>query len=145
MEDRRRFVRHPLEIPLTYKILDKNRFSLTQTTDLSDFGISFLTDEPLPEGQLIEISIRSPRESLLAKSVVKWQNYSLNEGKYRVGVMFVSRQEGFRARMVEQICHIDLYRQRKMREEKREIPYNEAAFEWITLNGKKFAEGLVEA
>lgn len=145
MEERRRFVRHPLEIPLTYKILDIDGCNLTQTTDLSDFGISFLSEEPFPEGQLLEISIYSPRQHLQAKSVVKWQNYSLQEGKYQVGVMFINRQEGFRARMVEQICHIDIYRQRRMKEENRDIPYNEAAFDWITKNGKKFAEGRIEA
>ena len=145
MEERRQFVRHPIEIPLSYKILQKDKLNLTQTTNLSDFGISFLSEEALPEGQLIEISIFSPRNNLQAKSIVKWQKYSSPEGKYRVGVMFINRQEGFRARMIEQICHIDVYRQRKMQEEKREIPYNEAAFEWITMNGKKFAEGLVEA
>lgn len=145
MEERRQFVRHPIEIPLSYKVLQKDKLNLTQTTNLSDFGISFLSDEPLVEGQLIEISIFSPRNHLQAKSIVKWQKYSTVEGKYRVGVMFISRQEGFRARMIEQICHIDVYRKRKMQEEQRDIPYNEAAFEWITMNGKKFAEGLVEA
>jgi len=145
MEERRRFVRHPIEIPLTYKVLNNDRFNLSQTKNLSDFGISFLSNDPLPIGQVIEINITSPRVHLLAKSVVKWQKYSTEECKYRVGVMFINRQEGFRARMVEQMCHIDLYRRRKMQEENRDIPYNEAAFEWITLNGKKFAEGLVEA
>lgn len=144
MEERRRFVRHPLEFPLTYKVLDQTSFTISQTTDMSDFGISFLADEPLTEGQLLELDIHSPKKLFHAKSIVKWQNYSSTENKYRIGVMFVNRQEGFHARMLEQICQIDLYHRYKMQTEKREIPYNEVAFEWINLYGKSFAEGVFE-
>jgi len=144
MEERRRFLRHPIEIPLTYKILKDERRNISQTTNLSDFGISFTVDEPIPEGQILEIHIYSPRQNLFAKSIVKWQQYLEKERKYQVGVMFLDKQEGFRARMVEQICQIDLYRQRRMAEEAREIPYNEAAMEWINLHAKNFAEGLME-
>lgn len=144
MEDRRRFLRHPIEIPLSYKILKDERRNISQTKNLSDFGISFLTDKPVSEGQILEIHIYTPRQNLFAKSIVKWQQYSAKDKKYQIGVMFLDKQAGFRARMVEQICQIDLYRQRKMAEEAREIPYNEAAMEWIDLHAKNFAEGLIE-
>ncbi|MBN1348338.1 PilZ domain-containing protein [candidate division KSB1 bacterium] len=142
MEERRQFVRHPIEIPLTYKVLKNERRNISQTTNLSDFGISFLSDEPIPEGQILEIHIYSPRQHLYAKSIVKWKHYLKNEGKFQVGVMFISKQAAFRARMLEQAFRIDLYRQRKMAEEAREIPYSEAALEWIDLHAKEFAEGL---
>jgi hypothetical protein len=144
MEERRRFVRHPIGIPLTFKVLDNDRYSLSQTTDLSDFGISFLTDEKISDGQVIEIHLNSTKTHLHAKAIVRWQIFSKEENKYRVGVMFIDRQDGFRAKMIEQICHIDMYRSRKMHEEKREIPYNEAAFEWINHYGKSFSEGNIE-
>lgn len=142
MDERRRFVRHPIEIPLTFKVLKDEHRNRSQTTDLSDFGISFLSDQPIPEGQIIELHIYSSRQNLYAKSIVKWQHYSTMDTKFRIGVMFLSKRAGFRARMFEQTCHIDLYRRRKMLEESREIPYNEAAMEWINLHAQEFAEGV---
>jgi hypothetical protein len=59
---------------------------------------------------------------------------------YELGVTFLDAEDAFRARMVEQLCHIEDYRRSVMRTQGRELSLDEAATEWI----EKFAEDFPE-
>ena len=47
-----------------------------------------------------------------------------------IGIEFAAEAEAFRARMVEQICHIERYH-RQQQAEGREVSEEQAAIEWI--------------
>jgi len=68
-----------------------------------------------------------------ARAQVAWCH---REGDgFLVGVAFVERGDLFRARMVEQICHIEHYRAEVLTNEGRDLDGEQAAREWI----QKFA------
>jgi hypothetical protein len=59
---------------------------------------------------------------------------------YRVGVEFLDADDEFRARMVEQVCHIETYRQQVRESERRDISAEEAALEWIVKFAERFTQ-----
>lgn len=136
--ERRHFIRHPLEIPISYSIDISSEAKICRTIDLSDFGISFLADQPLAGNQVIVLELAAHQHEFKIKAVVKWSQYSKTDGKYWIGVMFLNQQEKLRAQMVEQMCYIDAYRLRQIKREKRSVSYNEAAIEWLRFDSDNY-------
>ena len=54
---------------------------------------------------------------------------------YEIGIEFLDRDEATSARIVEQVCHIEHYKQEVRESEGRDLSSEEAAREWI----KRFA------
>lgn len=50
---------------------------------------------------------------------------------YDVGIELLNRDDAFRARMVEQVCHIEKYRRTVKETQGRSLTGEEAAMEWI--------------
>jgi hypothetical protein len=57
---------------------------------------------------------------------------------YEVGIRFQEAADVFAARMVEQICQIEHYRQEVLRSEGRVLDGEEAALEWIARYAAQF-------
>ncbi len=125
------FIRHPSGFPLEIK---RRRF--WERTSLPDtnnpkIGIIFESTEYIKPGEIIEISIllQSKLESFTGK-VILVKN---NGDDYEIGLWLLYQEDASRARIVEQLCHIELYMQEK---KYREGPYNinpdRVASEWIT-------------
>lgn len=55
-----------------------------------------------------------------------------NETGAEMGVEFINPDDAYKARMVEQVCHIEDYRQKVLSMEGRELTPEEAAAEWIS-------------
>jgi hypothetical protein len=97
-------------------------------SDIGEGGISFYTNVIFEQGSALSIKIPHVRPPFEALCVVCWQK---DKGKkFEVGVHFIDEDSRFRARMVEQVCHIEDYR-RKAIEEGRSLSSQEAAIEWI--------------
>lgn len=133
----REYIRHPSSIPLEVKIVDQHA-SLQQDVlnNVSVGGLSFCSREAVNTGARIVIRIPIIKESVEVTGRVVWCH---RKGQwYDVGVSFTDHQEAFRTRMVEQICHIERYKDEVRRDERREISSEEAAAEWI----KKYADSF---
>jgi len=104
--------------------------------DVGFGGLSFHVTEPLATGQYLALCIPSIRPDLKIESLVTWCEKS--QYGYQVGIAFLHDQDRFTVRMVEQICHIESYRQRILEEEGRELSATEAAQEWIDHYAKDF-------
>jgi len=133
----RQFIRHPATIPLEYSIKDTHS-SPQSMRNISEGGVSFICTDKLEVGAEIVITIRTidPEVELIGRVV--W-NSNLPNGQYLVGVKF-AEQEHYRARMVEQVCHIEQYRQAVFREEGRLLSIEQAAQEWILRYAERFPE-----
>jgi hypothetical protein len=64
---------------------------------------------------------------------------------YVTGVSFYSKNDAFRMRMLEQICHIEVYRKAVLANEGRELTSEEAAAEWIACYAASFPDLLPKA
>lgn len=84
------------------------------------------------------IEIRVPR---LADSIALSGRVARCEphgAEWLIGVAFDNREEVFRMRMVQQICHIEDYRARVMQDEGRDISSDVAAQEWVARHASHF-------
>jgi len=135
MSEKRQFVRHPSSIPVEVHLLAGTHKRVC-VNDISLGGLAFPFHWPIAEG--VRIEVRVPR---LADSLALTGRVARCERRGRewlIGVSFEDREEVFRMRMVQQICHVEDYRARVMEDEGRDISSDEAAQEWIARHASHF-------
>ena len=129
MVDHRRFIRHPSDIPIEVTAADGEAVTLGHAQDVSFGGLAFQSDQCPSPGAIIELRIPSVSPPFETRGRVVWCR-CLAE-RYEVGVRFLESRDAFKARMVEQICHIEQYKRDVQRREGRTLSGAAAAQEWI--------------
>jgi hypothetical protein len=128
----RRFIRHPTDIPI--EVLQGTREGDAQPLrDVSHGGLSFRYPQPVAVGHIIRMRIALTQPVFETDARVIW--CQAEGAAWQVGVEFLDPQDRFRARMVEQVCHIEQYRREQSDHAGRQLTSHEAALEWI----EKFA------
>lgn len=135
----RAFIRHPADIPIEYHQVQSPHEQREILSNVSQGGLAFHSHEALEVGAQIVIRIPLHQPAYEARARVAWC-HPLN-GQFDVGVELLDPGDGYRSRMVEQICHIEHYRQEILRTEGRQLSGQEAAMEWIS----RFAETFPQA
>jgi len=130
----RKFIRHPVEMPIQVTTSweeDESDESLDQTiTDVSLGGLAFVSPKPLEVLERVQVCIPVlDNDNRLVGNVV-WCEKSA--AGYEIGIEFEKSRDVFRLRMIEQICHIEHYREEVLRVEGRKLSSKEAASEWIS-------------
>ncbi len=123
----RNYIRHPTSIPIQVCSIQEGVF--LQVRNLSLGGLSFVTDKPIKVGTVIEFEISVTKPDYHGRGVIVWRREQSPQ-HYEVGVRFTSDKDYFHARMVEQVCQIEDYRQ-NLASKGRELSSEEAALEWI--------------
>lgn len=133
----RQFIRHPLDVPIEIRCAPDGSYVLQGTQDVSFGGLAFLSDTAIEPGRIIKLSIPYFRPVFeVTAARVTWCK---NTGrKYAVGVQFLDLADAFRARMIEQLCHIESYRRDVEQREGRLLTAEEAAAEWISRYASSF-------
>ena len=129
--EKRKYVRHPSDIPIEVEH-DLSGIVADETEYLSDVsfgGLSFHASEDIGAGAVINISIPLIDPVFHIKGRVVWCKPA--DGHYDVGVEFIEPERIFKARMVEQVCHIEHYKREILEKEGRQLTSEEAALEWI--------------
>ncbi|MDJ0779695.1 MAG: PilZ domain-containing protein [Gammaproteobacteria bacterium] len=129
----RKFIRHPADVPIQVTLDwagDDDHDDADQTiTNVSLGGLAFISQEPLELLQRVRIAIPVlDQDNFLVGNVV-WCDKA--DGAYEIGVEFEHGRDAYRLRMIEQICHIEHYRNEVARTEGRELSSQDAAREWI--------------
>jgi hypothetical protein len=143
MEENRRFIRHPADVPIEVSMgTEPGPGAAVQEAGTRDVGLGGLAFEcrTCPErGQLVEVRIPTVTPEFRTRARVVWCRRLA--GSYEVGVSFLDSSDAFRARMVEQVCQIERYRREVRESEGRELSGADAAREWIG----KYAAGFPSA
>jgi hypothetical protein len=125
----RRYIRHPFQIPLRIHAVSPENEEISHTKNVTAYGMCFSSPEKLNTDSIIELSIPSINPNMKMRGHVVWCE---KEGdRYDIGVKFVDRENEYRARMIEQICHIKEYKQTTRNKAGRILSDSEAAREWI--------------
>lgn len=124
----RSFIRHPTDIPIEISI-DDQLYQHEPLHNVSRGGLCFLHPEAAPVGSNIIVRIAFTSPPFEARCQVTWCQADGNA--WQVGVEFLDQYDLFRARMVEQVCHIEQYRRTVRESEGRALSSHEAAIEWI--------------
>ena len=91
----------------------------------------------LSRSRLLQVST-ARRPMFETKARVVW--CSAREGRFELGVAFLDPEDAFRARMVEQVCHIENYKKVVYQAEGRLPTAEEAAMEWIGKYASQFPD-----
>ncbi|VAW83001.1 hypothetical protein MNBD_GAMMA13-1250 [hydrothermal vent metagenome] len=130
----RSYIRHPSDIPIECQADEQAEgASQERLNDISAGGLSFNSTRALKAGSQITIRITNVEPDFIARAQVVWCR--AEGGGFVIGVTFADSSDLFRARMVEQVCHIEHYKAEVLAAEGRQIDGEQAAQEWI----QKFA------
>ena len=129
----RNFIRHPSNIPIDFQLEEIATEGSENLKNFSFGGLSFSSKSMLSVGTIISIKIPLVQPVFQAVGRVSWVRPENNH--FEVGIEFLDKDDMFRTRMVEQICHIEEYRQEVQKKEGRQMSSKDAAQEWI----QKFA------
>jgi hypothetical protein len=132
----RTFIRHPSDIPIEIEPEQADSAQNEYMTNVGMGGVCFKSSQPLEEETIIRIRIPLVRPIFEAKGKVAWCRKE--DAHYDIGVEFVETQDAFKARMVEQICHIEHYKREIHEKEGRSLSGQEAALEWISKYANTF-------
>ena len=138
----REYIRHPSSIPLEIKVADLPGPQNEYLSNVSLGGLSFCSKHKLATGMQIIIRIPLLKDGGQLSGQVVWCKRL--GSAYEVGVAFRDKEEAFRTRMVEQICHIEQYKNDIMTHEHRELTSEQAAMEWIKKFAGSFPEFITE-
>ena len=133
----RQFIRHPVDLPVQIGTQGAQRAAAAQAHDISAGGLAVHVDRAVSPGAHVHIRIPYVQPAFEADARVAWCEPDAVDG-YELGVTFLDAEVAFMARMVEQICHIEDYRQSVGRLEGRQLSAEEAASEWISRYAEEF-------
>lgn len=131
----RHCVRHPVDVPIEVRVENAPRETSVPLHDVGRGGLAFTANGPVPIGSHVRVRINLVAPEFLAPARVVWCHRE--EDRYLVGLEFDVADDAFRARMVEQICHIEHYRNEQA-EAGRALTIREAAREWIEKHAQDF-------
>jgi c-di-GMP-binding flagellar brake protein YcgR len=91
-QERRRFLRIPESLPVTYELLLNAKTEQCHTKDISQEGIRFLIDTFIPKFSLLKIKFNLDKLSFSFDALVRvvWIKSLPQSDKYEVGVEFIS-------------------------------------------------------
>ncbi|CAK0742982.1 PilZ domain-containing protein [Gammaproteobacteria bacterium] len=131
----RAYIRHPMDMPIELE-LAQGAPPGPRLQNVSVGGLCCRSDEYLPPGTRVRIRVPCVDPPFETEGSVVWCRH--REHDYDVGIRFNIPEDVFRARMVEQVCHIEQYRLKVLRTEGRNLNGDEAAQEWIARYAARF-------
>jgi hypothetical protein len=138
MEDTpmRQFIRHPADIPIEVARTDHATPEALHALNVSVGGLAFQSVVSHEPGTIVDLRIPIVRPEFETKARVVWcTRYGSG---FELGVEFLEAEDAFRARMVEQVCHIEDYKKEVHRTEGRTLTSEQAAQEWIGKYAAQF-------
>ena len=132
----RQFIRHPANIPIEVSTGDPAAHATPRMFNVSLGGLAFQSDRAFVPEAIVTVRIPFVRPAFETRGRVVWCSAAARG--FELGVQFLDPDDAFRARMVEQVCHIENYRKRIDETEGRVLTAEEAAAEWVG----KYAAGF---
>lgn len=141
--ERRRFIRHPMCLPLKYKIIQKkigrrNKEKAYITINISRAGLLFSAKEPVQSNSTIVIRIPFQQKIFNVKAKVIRCDKNTETNLYTIGVSFLKSTDAFKVKLIEQMYLISEYRDLRSIQLGKEISLQEASQEWIKHYSKRF-------
>ena len=138
IDEMREYIRHSTDIPIKCNIPNTPIDDQSRMHNVSNNGLCFTTKTKITTGSNINVKIPLNDTDFEVNGVVIWC-YDM-ESHYELGVKFSDEKTDFSVRMLEQLCHIEQYRNEVKANEGRELTSEEAGREWVN----KFADAFPE-
>ncbi len=131
----RTFRRYSSDIPIEIIDEESHLRPLGPLHDVSYGGLACSSDVAFEPGALVKVRISQLSIPFEGDGIVIWCEPK-GDG-FEVGIQFREGREAFTARMVAQVCQIEVYKKKVLETEGRSLTGDEAAMEWIAKNAHK--------
>ncbi len=143
MEEKRRFIRHPLCFPLAYKVVDKGirgagKEARSNTINISMGGLLFAAKRPVDAGSTIIVKMPFENKVFNIRAKVVRCDKNPETKLNNIGVRFYRTNDAFKVKLIEQIYLISEYRDLKSMQLGRQVTLEEASREWIKRYSERF-------
>ncbi|MDI6759149.1 MAG: PilZ domain-containing protein [Candidatus Omnitrophota bacterium] len=145
IKERRRFIRHPVCFPLTYKVIAKNTKlnsleEKTATLNIGIGGLLFPVKKPVKSGVKILIKMPFQDKVFNVKARVAHCEKSLESKLYDLGVNFYRVKDAFKIKLIEQLYLISEFRDLWSMQLGKEVSLEDASREWIKRYSERFSK-----
>lgn len=130
------FIKHPQRFPLKFRRLRFWQSSKIEITEDSNIGLTFSSKEYQKPGSIIEVTIPTRKEIHHFMGKVVMVKESNNH--YEIGIWLLNVEDAPKLRIVEQICHIELYLKDKRHKEGPFLSKEKLTEEWISRFASSF-------
>jgi c-di-GMP-binding flagellar brake protein YcgR len=124
--------------PLEFQISEEEDFEKTETVNISEGGLMFMSKNDVPSGTVIRIHMPVYDKVFKIKAKVVHTQKDETSELFRIGVAFETYAEAFKVKLIEQIYLIEEYRVLRSLQESRDISLREASEEWIKRYSERF-------
>ena len=143
VEERRKFIRHPLCFPLSYRVVDKGthdgeKESRSNTINVSMGGLLFAAKRPVDAGSTIIVKMPFENKVFNIRAKVVRCDRNPETKLSNIGVRFYRTNDAFKVKLIEQIYLISEYRDLKSMQLGRQVSLEEASREWIKRYSERF-------
>jgi hypothetical protein len=136
--DRRRFFRHPARVPIMCRWVGRVGQAASELRNISFGGMAFSSNHVFRPGDLIEVDYPTLNAEGLRGEVVWATALDHDTHSHLFGMRFLDESMFHRARIIEQLCRIEIYRQAQSEHQGHPMERNEAAQEWIAKEASHF-------
>lgn len=140
----RRFIRHPLCLPLSFKVIrsrsgQDDLQERSKTINISLGGLLFHSQKEVKAGEAIIINMPFEDKVFNVRAKVVRCVKTAGSKLYEVAVSFSRPQEAFKVRMIEQIYLIAEYRDLLRLQSGKDVTMEEASRRWIKKYSARFS------
>ena len=138
----RSYIRHPSGMPINVRLDKAGNDCPENLNNIGYGGLSFTSKAPLEPGAMIFLTLPITHGEVESRGRVAWC-HQIDTG-YEVGVEFMDAGDFYTVRMVEQVCHIEHYKEEALAQQGRELSCQQAAEEWIEKYAADFPNPVVD-
>lgn len=138
--DRRVFIRHPVSLTVHCQKQGHVDVADHEIRDISFGGMYFVSAEAYVPGDMVTMDFPALTVRSRIGGEIIWSSPLDREdgGKFANGLKFLNKQVLLLARMIEQMCCIEKYRQARVAHGQPGITGDQAALEWIRSCAARF-------
>ena len=137
-KERRKFFRHPIQVPIRLRVAEKGAAAVIASHDISLGGLNFVWPKKLLKGTLLDITIPVKEKFFDLRGKVVFCREDRKTARYSTGVSFVDFPSAFKARLAEEVLQILEFRKAISRQLGHEVTEEEAASQWVRNYAARF-------
>lgn len=142
-KDKRRFIRHSVTMAVQCRKEGHMESCIREMRDISFGGMSFVSSDAYAPGDVVEMEFPVATVRNRVTGEIIWSSALMVNPVilFANGLRFLNMKMLFIARLIEQMCCIEKYRDAQISRQHRTLSRDEAAAEWIRLCAARFPGG----
>lgn len=133
----RRFLRHPSTMPVQLVPRKRSCLDAQRLNDISLGGVACHCVRRFRRGTAVQMRVPLLGDQACCNGIVAWCRKQA--GSYLIGVAFIDEDTLFRARMVEQLCQIEVYRREREHALGCALTMDTVATEWVAAHAAAYS------